>query len=41
MEKEFSIENKCICCGDTKIINKGTSVEEKCPICCEDDGTSE
>lgn len=27
------IAGKCIACGDTGIINKNTSVEEKCPIC--------
>lgn len=32
-EKDFSIEGKCIGCYDTGIINKGTSVEEPCPIC--------
>jgi len=36
MEKEFSIENKCVACFDTGIINKGTSVEEPCPICREE-----
>jgi rubrerythrin len=33
MNKKNSIEHKCIACYGTKIINKGTKVEEKCPIC--------
>lgn len=28
-----SISGKCIICNDTGIINKGTKVEEPCPIC--------
>jgi hypothetical protein len=35
---ENSIEGKCIACYDTKIINKGTEVEEECPICKNKDG---
>lgn len=31
--KRHTIENKCIGCFDTGIINKGTKVEEICPIC--------
>lgn len=33
MEEEFSIEGKCIICGDTGKINVGTSVEEDCFKC--------
>lgn len=31
--KKHSIEGKCIGCFGTGIINKGTKVEEPCPIC--------
>jgi hypothetical protein len=30
---EYTIENKCICCYGTKIINKNTIVKERCPCC--------
>jgi hypothetical protein len=33
MSDEFTIEGKCIGCGGSGIINKGTKVEEPCPIC--------
>lgn len=33
VDKEHTIEHKCIACFDTGIINKGTKVEEKCPVC--------
>jgi rubrerythrin len=33
MKDDYSIQGKCIACYDTGVINKGTEVEEKCPIC--------
>jgi hypothetical protein len=32
-KEDYCISGKCIGCYGTKIINKGTKVEEKCPIC--------
>jgi rubrerythrin len=31
--EEHNISKRCIACYDTGIINKGTKVEEPCPIC--------